>query len=852
MNRAGKLAEAAALEIVTDITTTPGYLTRPEDDQVIHLVGHSRGGAVNARVSNLLKSKGYTVGQYTGLDGYSTDWPFPSSILGDISIVSETEADCKVNYRVEASLSVFIYELITGQLLDPSEIPSLLDSFVDWRAPERKSDGFHDIFLKGDSTSEKNALSDHLNVTPLYTESGDRPILSERYILDNYVGQNRTAATPAPLVCPASSSITATATAATNPEFANFADGDFEESGDFWQQFSALEIPVTDSTVAQAWLEMVDTPARALDLFWETSGEVELVVDGANALVEMTQADDTSLGQIVILEDNAQAIQFDLSVTSTGAGDVLEVLFNDQVLDTLDLKVLSTQQQHFVSLGDHSGDYGVIEFRLGGPEDSPSVVRLDNISISSELPPTMANADRAFSLAGQAVVVDVLANDQDPSGVLLPSSVLVTSGPEHGSAAVDPLTGHITYTPTADFSGEDSLTYQAGDGDSTAVTAQLTIYVGRPAILSVLDDAIESDHQLVIQFSQPMDRGSVETISSYQVSRTPAATVLPIESARYQEVDGRFQVVLGLPAQAIDAGRYNVQAATTHLRNEGGFAIDVSASRLFVNDSQANALLELSLQDVNNGLPEFALSRSTSFGHGLPTEVFGGDLTADGVDDLLVIHEGSAQLLLYAGGSLAGTFEPPKTIPSEVVPASLATADWNGDGRMDIVVAGFSQAAGGNIIEVLLGQGDGTFAAAPDTPIRSGLDGVGQLIVRDFDRDGTIDILHGRAGYGSAIQAELIEKDPFLGYSIRGLISGGFGATQSITAWVPVISIGTATRTSWASFAHPDQSVPPGRCTITKVRRPACWTTPPSLSSAPVADWQWKSAISRATNSMMC
>ena len=575
----------------------------------------------------------------------------------------------------------------------------------------------------------------HVNVTEIYLESA-APTSEEQYlldgyqyILDKYLAQH-----------PEGESAYGKPAAGEDTPFDSqgfIIGGDFESLGSLLDEVVAAG-PINSGIEAlDVWYDILSNPTTMLESHWQVMGEAYLTSEpDGNHRVRLTQTAQTHIEQLVALDSQARTLRLDVEVVDARADDRLIVSFRDQILKEFPLQA-GTNATYYVDVESLRGQAGDIRFSLSGPESEPLDVVLDNISISSELPPTMANPDRAFSLAGQAVVVDVLANDQDPSGVLLPSSVLVTSGPEHGSAAVDPLTGHITYTPTADFSGEDSLTYQAGDGDSTTVTAQLTIYVGRPAILSVLDEAIESDHQLVIQFSQPMDRGSVETISSYQVSRTPAATVLPIESARYQEVDGRFQVVLSLPAQAIDAGRYNVQAATTHLRNEGGFAIDVSASRLFVNDSQANALLELSLQDVNNGLPEFALSRSTSFGHGLPTKVFGGDMTADGVDDLLVIHEGSAQLLLYAGASLAGTFEPPQTIPSEVVPASLATADWNGDGRTDIVVAGFSQAAGGNLIEVLLGQGDGTFTAAPDTPIRSGLDGVGQLVVRDFDRDGT-------------------------------------------------------------------------------------------------------------------
>jgi hypothetical protein len=115
-------------------------------------------------------------------------------------------------------------------------------------------------------------------------------------------------------------------------------------------------------------------------------------------------------------------------------------------------------------------------------------------------PPVPAD-DAASTDSGTAVVIDVLANDdaswdsgtissssptpeevaaqddlaQAPAG-LRASALSVTSGPDHGSAAVDP-TGTITYTPDADFSGTDSFTYSLTDNDGATAAATATIEV---------------------------------------------------------------------------------------------------------------------------------------------------------------------------------------------------------------------------------------------------------------------------------------------------------------------------------------------------------------------------------------
>lgn len=61
-------------------------------------------------------------------------------------------------------------------------------------------------------------------------------------------------------------------------------------------------------------------------------------------------------------------------------------------------------------------------------------------------------------------VIDILANDTDADGDLDPATVTITQAPSYGTATVDPVTGEITYTPDADFFGNDQLRYEVSDG----------------------------------------------------------------------------------------------------------------------------------------------------------------------------------------------------------------------------------------------------------------------------------------------------------------------------------------------------------------------------------------------------
>jgi hypothetical protein len=84
--------------------------------------------------------------------------------------------------------------------------------------------------------------------------------------------------------------------------------------------------------------------------------------------------------------------------------------------------------------------------------------------------------------AGGVVVIDVLANDSDPDGQLDAASVTVVTGPNHGTATVDPLTGRITYRPDVGYLGDDAFTYRVCDTASPpeCTAGEVMVMVGVP------------------------------------------------------------------------------------------------------------------------------------------------------------------------------------------------------------------------------------------------------------------------------------------------------------------------------------------------------------------------------------
>lgn len=116
------------------------------------------------------------------------------------------------------------------------------------------------------------------------------------------------------------------------------------------------------------------------------------------------------------------------------------------------------------------------------------------------------------------------------------------------------------------------------------------------------------------------------------------------------------------------------------------------------------------------------------------------DLNGDGKLDLVEgnginLDGGSTTLAIFLGngdGTFARTTTSPTTIGS---PQSIAVADFNADGKPDLVVTNYSSNGG---VNVFLGNGDGTFATTP-LSLSTGSSPT-SVATADFDGDGRADV----------------------------------------------------------------------------------------------------------------
>ena len=151
-----------------------------------------------------------------------------------------------------------------------------------------------------------------------------------------------------------------------------------------------------------------------------------------------------------------------------------------------------------------------------------------------------------------------------------------------------------------------------------------------------------------------------------------------------------------------------------------------------------------------------------------PTGLAIADLTGDGRPDLAVLSSLSAStgaVYLFPGRG-DGTFSVATGTVVTSYPQSLAVADLNDDGRLDVAVVGGSGSTSG--ISYLLGTGGGAFATAVSAAsiVAQNLTG---LSVADFNRDGRPDLAYVGSGAANVLLAT---------------VAGATDGTHTFSAWM--------------------------------------------------------------------
>jgi len=186
------------------------------------------------------------------------------------------------------------------------------------------------------------------------------------------------------------------------------------------------------------------------------------------------------------------------------------------------------------------------------------------------------------------------------------------------------------------------------------------------------------------------------------------------------------------------------------------YTVGTNPSGVVVADFNSDGKMDIAVANAGSGNVSVLLGKgdgtfhaTVNFDAGMagPSSIYAGDFNHDGKPDLAVFTPGDFQnaagVVSILLGNGDGTFAAPRILTLTPHSSRLIVADFNGDKRDDLAVSEFDSQAKTTTLDIFLGKGDGTFQAALQTAV-STLQNV-PFFSADFNGDGEADLVCGTA-----------------------------------------------------------------------------------------------------------
>ena len=287
---------------------------------------------------------------------------------------------------------------------------------------------------------------------------------------------------------------------------------------------------------------------------------------------------------------------------------------------------------------------------------------------------------------------------------------------------------NVVYKGVADFNGSDTLTVATNDNGNAGTGGTLTdTDTVAITVTPVADAPIVTAKLFAPQVSYAVGpHPYFVAIGDFNGDGKPDLVTTNLNSDNVSVLigngDGTFQTQV-----TYSTGTNSAPRAVTI----GDFNGD-GKSDLAVSDYDINSATDSISVLLGNGNGTFQPAAITA-GLTVNSSIATGDFNGDGKSDLVITSPNSNVVSVYLGNG-NGTFQARTDFATAVASGAVTIADINGDGKLDLAMASYNSSA----VAVMLGNGNGTFQPQTTYAVGSGPDDVA---IGDVNGDGKLDLV---------------------------------------------------------------------------------------------------------------
>lgn len=242
------------------------------------------------------------------------------------------------------------------------------------------------------------------------------------------------------------------------------------------------------------------------------------------------------------------------------------------------------------------------------------------------------------------------------------------------------------------------------------------------SLIDIAEGSLEQLNTIVIRLRELAEQSSTGTLATAQ------RRSLDAEAQSLRTEYNRITSTTGFNGLSL------LDGSTRTLEVQSGYGSDGQMSLPL-----ASGLLNF----INDGTFTAAVSSVTSAS--TQSDAATGDFNGDGVSDIVTMETTKVNIALGNGD---GTFRAATSYSGTSAQGSrLTISDLNNDGKLDLIV-GRAAGVGAGDIDILIGNGDGTFKSPL---LNAGGTGINDLYAQDINGDGKTDIVASCYGVGARV-----------------------------------------------------------------------------------------------------